>query len=163
MARYFRRGTTKIFYEATIADIDAPTEAELASATELSCELAEISGFSFSNNPIDVPDMCDVFVKNIPGENTAEDSSMTFYEDNGGLAANPIKTTLAKAVEGYIVIFPYGVTGGGGSTPAAGDECEVWPISVASNTREFSAGNDPARYMVEFTITGVPDQDATVV
>lgn len=160
MSRYFRRGTTKLYFEPTIADKDAPTEAELASATELSCDMAEISGFSFSNNPIDVPDMCAVFVAKIPGEDTAEDSSMTFYEDDGGFAANTIKSTLAKGTEGYILIFPYGLAG---ATPAAGDECETWPVSVASNTREFSAGNEPARFMVEFTITGVPDLEATVV
>ena len=160
MARYFRRGTTKVYFEPTISDTDAPTEAELASATELSCDLAEISGFSFSNNPIDVPDMCDVFVKKIPGEDAAEDSSMTFYEDDGGFAANTIQSTLAKATTGYVLLFPYGTAG---ATPANGDECEVWPVSVASNTREWSAGNEPARFMVEFTITDVPDLEATVV
>jgi hypothetical protein len=160
MARYFRRGTTKVYFEPTIADTDAPTEAELATATELSCELAEISGFSFSNNPIDVPDMCDVFVKKIPGEDAADDSSMTFYEDSVSFASNTILSTLAKGTEGYILLFPYGLAG---ATPAAGDECEVWPVSVASNTREWNAGNEPARFMVEFTITDVPDQAATVV
>ena len=160
MARFFRRGTTKIFFDTSIADTDAPTTAELSNATELSCEMAEISGFSFSNSPIDVPDMCDVFVKKIPGEDTAEDSSMTFYEDDGGFAANPIQSTLAKGTEGYVLIFPFGIAG---ASPNTGDECEVWPVSIASLTREYTAGNDPARYMVEFTITDVPDQEATVV
>lgn len=163
MARFFRRGVTKIFWvagESAISDFDAPTEAEISGATELSCQLAEISGFKFSNNPIDVPDMCSEFVKNIPGEDTADDSSITFYELTGGLASNPIKSTLVKGSLGFIVIYPYGTAG---SSPAAGDECEVWPSSVASNTREFSAGNDPARWMAEFTITDVPDQEATIV
>jgi len=158
--RYFRRGTTKIYFAPAVADTDAPTEDEMGDATELSCQLAEISGFAFSNSPIDVPDMCDVFVKNIPGEDTAEDSSITFYELDTSLASNPIKTTLSKGTAGFVVFFPYGLAG---ANPAAGDECEVWPVSIASNTREWSAGNDPARFMVEFTITDVPDQDATVV
>jgi len=159
MARFFRRGTTKIYFDDTIADINAPTAAELADATELSCEMAEIAGFSFSNSPIDVPDMCDVFVKKIPGEDTAEDSSMTFYEDDGGFASNTIQSTLAKGTEGYVIIFPFGIAG---ASPAAADEAEVWPVSVASMTREYTAGNDPARYMAEFTVTDVPDQSATV-
>jgi hypothetical protein len=157
MSRYFRRGTTKIYFASTITDIDAPTEAEMAAATDITCDIAEVSGFSFSNSPIDVPDMCSTFVKNIPGEDTVEDSSMTFYEDN---VSNPTKTLLAKGTEGYIVFFPYGITGG---APSAGDEAEVWVVSVASNTRQWSAGNEAAKYMVEYTATETPDQDAVVV
>ncbi len=157
MSRYFRRGTTKIYFAPVIADISAPTEDEMADATELSCDISDIAGFSFSNSPIDVPDMCSTFVKSIPGEDTAEDSSMTFYEDN---VANPIRTLLTKGSEGYIVFFPYGVTGG---TPSAGDEAEVWPVSVASSTRAWSAGNEAAKYTIEFTITDVPDQNTAVV
>jgi hypothetical protein len=157
MARYFRRGTTKIYFATTVAAASAPSVADMAAATELSCEASEINGFQFSNNPIDVPDMCSTFVKNIPGEDTADTSSLTFYEDD---TTNPIKTLLAKGTEGFVVFFPYGI---GGADPIAGDEAEVWPVSVASNTREWSAANDPARYMVEFTITDVPDQDVLIV
>lgn len=156
MSRYFRRGVTKIYYAPSIVNNDAPTATELSNGTELSCDLAEISGFAFKNSPIDVADFCSVFVKNIPGEDKADSSSMTFYEDN---TSNPIKTTLAKGTEGFVVFFPYGVTGG---VPSTGDVCEVWPISVASNTRQWKAGNEAAKYMVEFTITDVPDQEASI-
>lgn len=157
MSRYFRRGTTKIYFAPSIVDVEAPTEAEMAAATELSCEIAEISGFAFQNNPIDVPDMCAEFVKKIPGEDTADDSEITFYEDD---TSNPLFTTLAKGEEGFIVFFPYGV---GGASPVAGDDCEVWPASVAKTTREWSAGNDPARFMSTFTITDVPGLQSEVV
>lgn len=150
MSRYFRRGTTKIYFVSTISNTASPTVAEMAAGTELTCEVAEISGFAFQNSPIDVPDMCAEFVKKIPGEDTADDSEMTFYEDD---TSNPLLTTLAKGNQGYVVFFPYGI---GGASPVAGDDCEVWPVSVAKTTREWSAGNDPARFMSTFTITGVP-------
>jgi hypothetical protein len=156
MARYFRRGTSKMYFAPTIADISAPTEAEMLAGTDLSCEVGEIEGFKFSNNPIDVPDFCSEFVSKIPGEDTGDDSSMTFYEDD---TSNPIQALLAKGTEAYIVLFPYGISA---TDPQAGDECEVWPVSVASNTREWSAGNDPARYMVEFTLSAPPDTSAVV-
>ena len=157
MARYFRRGTSKMFFAPTIADISAPTEAEMLAGTDLTPEIGEIEGFKFSNNPIDTPDMDTEFVSNIPGEDTGDDSSMTFYEDD---TANPISTTLAKGTAGYMVLFPYGISS---TDPQSGDECEVWPITVASNTREWSAGNDAARYMVEFTLSAVPDTASAVV
>lgn len=157
MSRFFRRGKTKVYFVPTISNIDAPTATEMSAATELSCELADVAGFAFKNSPISVPDMCSTFVKNIPGEDKADSSSMTFYEDD---TSNPIKVLLAKAAIGYIVFFPIGVTGG---SPSVGDGCEVWPVQVASSTREWKASNDAAKYMVEFTVTGVPDQDAAVV
>lgn len=157
MSRYFRRGTTKIYFVPTITNTASPTVAQLAAGTELTCEVAEISGFAFQNNPIDVPDMCAEFVKKIPGEDTADDSEMTFYEDD---TSNPLLVTLAKGQQGYIVFFPYGT---GGANPIAGDDCEVWPVSVAKTTREWSAGNDPARFMTTFTITNVPGLAVTVV
>jgi len=157
MARYFRRGTTKIYFVSTITTAASPTAVEMALGTELTCDVAEISGFAFQNNPIDVPDMCAEFVKKIPGEDTADDSEMTFYEDD---TSNPLLVTLAKGQAGYIVFFPYGI---GGVNPVAGDDCEVWPVSVAKTTREWSAGNDPARFMTTFTITDVPALSAAVV
>lgn len=163
MARYIRRGTTKIFFvegAGSIATVSAPDlSTELTDVVDLTCGVAEVSGFSFQNNPIDVPDMCSEFVPKIPGEDTADDSEMTFYDDN---TSNPIWDVLQKGAAGYILLFPYGVGGGDNETIIALDECEVWPVSVAKTTREWSAGNDAAKFMTTFTITGPPSQNATV-
>ena len=158
MARYFRRGTTKVFFvagENAIATTASPAASEASAAVQLSCSIAEISGFAFQNNPIDVPDMCAEFVAKIPGEDTADDSEMTFYEEDSA-AANPLLDTLAKGNQGFVLFFPYGVTGSAGASPAVGDDCEVWPVSVAKTTREWSTGNDAARFMTTFTITSEP-------
>lgn len=157
MSRFIRRGKTKVFFAPTVANEDAPTEAEMAAATELGCVLADVTGFAFKNSPINVPDFCSTFIKNIPGEDKADASMMTFYEDD---VANPVKDLLAKEAKGFVVFFPYGI---GGGSPTAGDICEVWPVQVASNTREWKATNDAAKYLVEYTITDVPDQSAEVV
>lgn len=154
--RRIRRGLTKWFFVETIADPSSPTVAEIAAGIEIGQEVAEVSGFQFSNNPIDTPDFESAFVKKAPGEDTAEDSSMTLYDDP---TVASIKTALSKGAIGYIVIFPLGIAG---SSVAAGDDCEVWPVSIASNTREYTAGNEVARYMVEYTITDVPEQEAEV-
>ena len=146
-----------MIFAPSVADISGPTTSELSSGTDLTAEIGEISGFKFSNNPIDTPDMDSEFVSNIPGEDTGDDSSMTFYEDS---TSNPIRAVLAKGTEGFVVLFPYGY---GGGSPTAGDDCEVWPVTIASNTREWSAGNDAARYMVEFTLSAPPDTEAAVV
>lgn len=156
MTRFFRRTITKFYFVETIADQSGPTIAELATALALHQDVGEVSGFTFSNSPIDTPDFESAFVKSIPGEDTAEDSSMTFYEDD---TTNPIRDALTKGTVGYIVIFSTGISG---ASPQIGDNCEVWPVSIASSARQYSAGNDAAMYQVTYTITDVPEPDAVV-
>jgi hypothetical protein len=48
-------------------------------------------------------------------------------------------------------------------TPAAGDDCDVWPATVASSTRLYTADNEAGKYKVMFTLTAEPDIEATLV
>lgn len=156
MARFMRKGITKVYFVPTITNKTAPTAAQVTAGTALTAQIAEISGFTFSNSPIQTPDMATKFVSQIPGEDTTEDSSITFYEDK---SSNPIRTALAKDVNGYIVIFSAGTAG---ASPAAADKCEVWPVTISSNARKFSAGNEAAQYEVRFATTDEPAVDAVV-
>jgi hypothetical protein len=150
MARFMRKGVTKIYFVSTIANLSALTTAEVTAGTRLDTALAEINGFEFANNPIDTPDMSSAFVSKIPGEDAVSDSSMVFYEDK---TSNPIATALAKNVVGNIVIFYAGTAG---ASPAAADKAEVWPIIVASNAKKYTTGNEAAQYNVVFTNTAAP-------
>lgn len=153
MARYFRRGTSKIRFVPTISDIASPTSAEITAGTDLTPHIAEIGGFTYANDPIEVPDMASVFTKTIPGEDTADDSTLTLYEDD---TTNTVRSSLAKGTSGFIVLSPNG-------SMAAAAKVEVWPVKVSGNNREWSAGNDPARYVVSFGIIDVPNVDSTIV
>jgi hypothetical protein len=156
MARFMRKGTTKVYFVPTIANLAAPTTAEITAGTVLTTQIAEVNGFTFTNNPIDTPDMGSSFVSKIPGEDTVDTSSFRFYEDK---SSNPIRTVLAKGTNGYIVFFPSGTAG---ASPAAGDKTETWPVTVASNARTYSAGNEAASYMVVLSNTAAPS-DGTLV
>lgn len=154
MTRYMRKGISKVRFAPTIASIAAPTTAEVTAGTDLTPQLADIAGFTFANNPIPTPDMATTFTSQVGGEDTAEASSLTFYEDD---TTNPIMTTLAKGTTGYVLLYPKTA----GATPASGDKLEVWPVTVTSQAREWSTGNDPARFVVSFAVTSVPNQNAT--
>ncbi len=154
MARFMRKGKTRFYYAPTIASAAlVPTTAEITAGTRLDVELNEVNGFTFANSPIQVPDMSTSFVPNIPGEDSVEDSNLTFYEQD---TTNTIMTTLAKGVVGYIVIFYKGIAG---AAPAAADKCDVWPIQVASSARQYTADNEAAKYQVVFAPTAVPGFD----
>jgi hypothetical protein len=157
MARFMRKGTTRLYMVPTIASAALiPTAAEVNAGTRLDTQVAELSGFTFANNPISTPDMSTSFVSQVPGEDATEDSSMTFYEDK---VSNPIRTALAKGTNGYVVIFPAGIAG---ATPAAGDKCDVWPVTVASNARQYTADNEAAKYMVKLAATAEAGTDKTL-
>jgi hypothetical protein len=149
-----RKGITKVRWAPTIASATlVPTTAEITAGTDLTPQVAEINGFSFANSPIDTPDMSSAFVGKIPGEDSTDNSDITFYEDK---TTNPISTAQAKGNNGYVVIFPTGIAG---AAPAIGDKCDVWPAIIASNARMYTADNEAAKYKVTYALTAPPGID----
>jgi hypothetical protein len=150
MARYFRRGKSKIVYVPVVAGA-SPTRPEITAGTLLTPQIAEVSGFSFSNSPISTPDLDSTFTSTIAGEDTASDSSLTFYDDDASVV---LRNLLVKGTAGYIVLFPLG------DVPTK--RCEVWPVQSTGVADEWSAGNDPARFTVQFGVTAIPKLAAVV-
>lgn len=157
MPRYFRRGKSKIRFATAVAGYNAaagtgsPSRTEITGSTDLTPQIAEVSGFSFSNSPIAVPDLNSTFTSTIAGEDTAEDSSLTFYDDD---VSTTLRTLLVKGTKGFILLFPYG--------DVTGRRAEVWPIESTGVADEWSAGNDPARFTVAFGITSPPSLSAVI-
>ena len=151
MARYFRRGKSLMKFLPAIANLNAPTNAEITAGTDLTPSIADIGNFSFSNNPINTPDLATVFVTQIPGEDSADSPTLTFYDDD---TATTIRTALAKGAAGYLVLMPYG--------QVSTKRCEVWPVTSTGVADEWSAGNDPARFAVTFAVTAAPRQSAVL-
>jgi hypothetical protein len=157
MARFMRKGVTKVYFVPTIASTTlVPTTAEVTAGTRLDTQLEAINGFSYANNPIHVPDMSTPFVPDIPGEDSVAASKLTFYEDK---VTNAIKTAQPKSTVGYIVFFYAGTAG---AVPAAGDKCDVWPIIVASVARMYSAANEAAKYEIDYAPTAPPGEEKAI-
>lgn len=150
MARFFRRGRSKLMFAPTVAGA-SPTRAEITGSTDLTPQIADIGGFQFSNSPIDTPDLSTTFTTQIAGEDTSDTPSLTFYDDD---AAATIRTALAKGTSGAILLFPYG------DVPTK--RMEVWRVVSTGVNDEWSAGNDPARYVAQFAVTATPTQSGTV-
>ncbi len=154
MAKFMRRGKTKVKFCPSIASTTlAPTVAELTSGTDLTNEIAEMSGFNSKSTMIDIPNFGSRQTPKIAGEQQSDDSSITIYEDD---TTNPLQTTLARDVNGYIVIAPAGVL-------TASSKVDVFPVSVASNTRQYTSGNEAAKIQIDFAVTAVPAQDIAIL
>lgn len=150
-----RKGTAKVYWVTTMANFatGAMTAAEVTAGVILTPQIAEMNGFSFSNNPISTPDMDTRFVSQVSGEDTAEASNLVMYELKGG--ADAIKTALAKDATGYLVIAYAGIAG---AAAASGDKVEVWPSVISSNVRRYTAGNEAAQYQANFAISLAPKE-----
>lgn len=151
LTRFMRKGTTKVFFVATVAAAPAITASEVNAGINCTPQIMEMNGFTFANNPISTPDMDSRFVTQVPGEDTAETSNLVMYERKGG--SDTIKAALVKDATGYLVIFPTGIAG---ASPAAADKAEAWPVTISSNVRRYTAGNEAAQYQANFAITAQP-------
>lgn len=151
--RFNRKGVTKIYWLPTIAATTLiPTTAEITAGTDYTEQINAIDGWSLENAPIETPDMASTFVSKIGGDDSAADSSLTFYEDS---ALDSVETGLAKGTIGYIVIFSKGKTSG-----AKG--MDVFPVTVVSNSKAYTTDNEAAKITVQFTINKRPLFNGTV-
>jgi len=157
MSRFFRRGKSKAFWVVTLSSLTSPSAAQINAGINVTQPVADISGFEFSNSPIATPDMSTSFTTTIPGEDTAQEPQLMFYEDD---TTNTLQATLAKGSTGHVVLFYKGTVGG---TPASGDRAEIWKVISTGPYREYSMGNDPARWGARFTPTDPPTFDALLV
>lgn len=149
MARFFRRGVSKIKFLPSVAG-SSPTRPEITAGTDLSGSVAGIGGFTLNNSPISTPDLATNFDSQVNGPDAAGDSSLTFYDDN---ASSTIRTALAKGTAGYIVLFPYG--------DVASKRLEVWPVTSTGVNDEWGVDASAAQFQVGFAVTAVPNQNGT--
>jgi len=154
--RFMRRGVTKIYYfDKIAAATNIPTRVELTGSTDLSGAVADISGWSLANSPIDTPDLGSTLTTSIPGEDKADSSTLTFYEDQ---LSEKVETLLTKDVTGFIVILRKGDIQ---NTPAS-KSMDIFPIRVASRAPSYSTASDPAKFVVTFSISGQPLLDQAI-
>jgi len=151
--KYMRRGTSKFYFVPTIAaDSMIPTRTEVVLGTEFSEYIAAMDGWTVANQEIDTPDMADTYDSTIPGSDKADSSSFTFYEDE---ETADLEAVFAKGTTGYVVIFRKG------DVPA-NNSMDVFPIRVASQSPQYTADNEAAKFMVTCSITSRPLQGAPV-
>lgn len=153
--RFMRRGITKILWLKNIAAATRiPTRAEISApnSTDLTEAMSDVDGWSLTNESIETPDMASTFSSSIPGNDKADNSSITFYEDQ---LSDAVETLLPKGAVGYVVFLRKGDIPGSKSL-------DSFPVQVASRTPQYNAGNEAAKFQAVFSITSPPTLDAAV-
>ncbi|MFE7780268.1 phage tail tube protein [Streptomyces nigrescens] len=153
MARFNRKTLTRIMFLPTVASTALlPTRAEITGGTDYTDQINAVDGWSIENQPIETPDMGSTFVSKIDGDDSAADSSLTFYEDD---TLDDVESDLAKGTEGFIAIFSKGDV-------AAAKGLDVFPVKVASTSKAYTADNEAAKITVQFVIVDRPALNQTV-
>jgi len=152
--RFLRRGISKIYWLKKINDPKWPSRTEISEPNrfDLTDAVSDIEGWALENDPIETPDMGSTFNSSIPGNDKAENSSLTFYEDRH---SDAIEQHLPKGAKGYVVLLRKGDIPGSRSV-------DVFPVQVATRAATYSTGNEAAKFKVTFTITDEPSLDAVV-
>ncbi|WP_425834187.1 hypothetical protein [Streptomyces fractus] len=153
-SRFFRRGIAKIYWVKNLADPEHPTRTEISEPNrfDLTDAVASVEGWALSNEAIETPDMGSTFNSSIPGNDTAEDSSLTFYEDR---YSNEVEQQLTKGAAGYLLLLRKGDIPGSPSM-------DVFPAQVATRSASYTTDNEAAQFEVSFTITEEPALDTVV-
>ncbi|MET8677073.1 hypothetical protein ABZW18_05595 [Streptomyces sp. NPDC004647] len=152
--RFLRRGISKIYWLKQISDPKWPSRKEISEPNrfDLTNAVSDIEGWALENDPIETPDMGSTFNSSIPGNDKAENSSLTFYEDRH---SDEIEQRLPKGAKGYVVLLRKGDLPGSRSV-------DVFPVQVATRAATYSTGNEAAKFKVDFTIIDEPSLDAVV-
>jgi hypothetical protein len=151
VARFFRRGVSKIYWLPAVSNTAAPSSGEIAAGTDLSAQIAEIGGFKLSNDPIATPDLATTFDSQINGVDTTEESTLTFHDND---ASATIRNLLAKGNAGFVMLAPYGT--------GTGKRAEVWPVKSTGFNDDWSMDAKSAQAMAGFAITSVPTQNSVL-
>lgn len=139
--RYFLPGTTEVVIVPSIANLDTgPTRAEINAGTDISEEIAAISGWSITSETVATPDLGKRFVSSVTGRLTAADSSLTCWADKAG---DDIRGLLEIDQETYVVFMDGG--------DVEDSPLDVYKCTVASvgKVRELEGAG---RVEVKFTI-----------
>lgn len=144
--RFYQPGVIAIVFLPTIAAATyVPTAPEIAAGTDLTKEVDDIAGWSYSTNFIETKDAATRVTPKLAGRITLEDSSITF---NGSLNGTDARTVFTLDQTGYIMMADAGL--------GTGKKAEVFPVSVGAVVKVRSLDADPFKIRVDFGVTNVP-------
>ena len=150
--RYINPGVTLCYFLPSVAAANlTPTRAEMDAGTNLSREISDINGWVVSSSVADAPDLATTFTGQIPARTSAAASSITFYASSTPVdARNP----LPRGTTGYIMWLDGG--------DVVNRKADVFPIRVTSNGKPRTTGEDPAKIVVECSISTQPAENVTI-
>jgi hypothetical protein len=158
MADLISDGNTKVAWATSIANINAPTVAELTAASDWTTRLTP-DGLKIDPTTADVntSSLASTFDTNQPGRRSYA-CELTFKRGSTALEDQPY-TTLTYQTTGYVI-----VRRGVAYTTAfsSGDKVEVYPVACGEPQNVAPAANEVLKFMSPMKVTSDPATRATV-
>lgn len=153
-------GTGKLFWVAdptgagTVVTLTAPTAVQINTGTDITKFLRR-DGLQTpqSGNVMDTSDAASRQNSTDLGTFGGDKLTLKLYRDtvSGNDSAWPL---FARGNRGFLVPLRFGIAG---SSPAAGDRCEVYQVAVNSRSNDPIAENQPSIFTVEFAVVALND------
>jgi hypothetical protein len=154
MARLIPNERSKIHFVPTVANLAAPTVAQIIAGVDLTGFLVTFDA-STSGNTIPTPSFDSLFETSISGTVSATFTAEFYRDDANDLAWE----TLPRGTNGFFVVSRFGWSG---ANPVAGDDCEVWPVRITTRSAMALTNNESQRMMLEAAIPVEPNENAVV-
>jgi len=148
--RYFPPGVRKVYWVPTMANYLAPTRAELNAGTDLSSEVASMSGWSVTSAAVDAPDMGSRFTSQVPGRLTSSSNDVVLYNSQNSADA---RSLLTRDTNGFIVLLWEG--------DVSGQKMDVFPVRVMAQAVD-STVEDPGKTTFSFAATKLPATNVAI-
>lgn len=158
MADMITDGNIKVTFVPSVANIAAPTVAELTAGTTLECLItADGADVSVSEDVISIPKLCETSNSEAPGRTTYKITLTIVRKDNP--TEDVAWTTLLRKTAGFLV-FRYGppVT----TAYATTQSVQVFPGTFGERMPQKPAANAAVTFQSMFYSSAVPDLDAVV-
>lgn len=151
--RFFQPGVVSILWLPAIAAANyTPTTLEIDAGTDLTGEIDDIAGWSYSTTFIETKDAKNRVRPKLAGPVSLDDSSITFNGSEDG-ADSDIRSVLTRGTNGFILFADAGL--------GTGKDAEVFPVEVGSVVKVRSLTDANFKVRVDFGVTNVP-QDITL-
>lgn len=149
-------GNYRLFVVDSIADITAPTVAEIAAGTEITTFVPK-NGWSVTNtsNRVDSGNIATQYDAEVLGTWKMQIDLTVLLDDTSDTAWDEFQTHAAAT---HLVVLPYK----GSGTPAAGDKAQVYPVETGQATPAASAANERQTATVPCAVTAEPSLDGAV-
>lgn len=164
MSRYQPTGNIRVVFAASIANIAAPTVAELLAAVDLTPQMRR-DGWKtpMAGNTVDASDAASRFNKTGTGTFGGDAWSYQGYRDSAAdtawnTLAPPNSTSLPDGTAGFTITRRYG---GSALAWAAAQKVEVAPVNVVSRAPD-DIGDGMQTFTANLAVTGEPNMNATV-
>lgn len=159
MAPSVNDGRVKVWEVPSIADISAPTVAELNAGRSLECDLDSdggLMGFSPTTGRIDVTPMCGTFKITAAGRVAYDEPALKFFKRT---SSDP---NIGVLVAGYAthIVIRRDMTAS--AAWAAAQNVEVYPVECNTRQEGEVAVESVHKIVYPLSITAPPDLDAVV-